>query len=84
MMQDLLAMEDGKTHKVGANLKVNFGALVWDTGVRPSYQAVILPGTSCLASTRKILPFCVLSLHLLDEQQKKLIPTEEVDFCSAT
>ena len=49
MMQDLLAMEDKKTHKLGSHLKVNFGALVWDTGVRPSYQAVILPGTLCSA-----------------------------------
>ena len=49
MMQDLLEMEDVETHKVGADLNVNFGALVWDTGVRPSYQAVILPGTFCSA-----------------------------------
>ena len=50
-MQALLEMEDMKTHKLGADLRVNFRVLVWDIGVRPSYQAVIIPGTSCSVTT---------------------------------
>ena len=83
MMQDLLEMEDVETHKVGADLNVNFGALVWDVGVRPSHKAVILPGTFCSATTRKAFPICVLRLQLLDEQQEKLIPTAQPEDCLA-
>ena len=63
LIQDLLAMEDKKTHRLGSSFKVNFGALVWDVGVRPSHQAVILPGTSCSAAMPENFSKGVLVVH---------------------
>ena len=44
MAQELLATEDGETHKLGSDFKVNYGVMVWEVGVRFSHQAAITPG----------------------------------------
>ena len=52
-MQDLLKMDSKWTPDPGNRFSVKYGVMVWDIGVRPSHQAAIIPGTSCLAAAKR-------------------------------
>ena len=47
MVQALLGMEDEWTHVKGREFGVSYEVLVWELGVRPSHQALVVPGTGC-------------------------------------